>query len=37
MPLKKFVSIQNVGRFHSSKAAGNVEFKKFTLVYGENP
>ena len=36
MSLKKFVSIQNVGRFHNSKAAGDVEFRKFTLIYGEN-
>lgn len=36
MSLRKFVSIQNVGRFHNANAAGDVEFRRFTLVYGEN-
>ena len=36
MSLKKFLSIQNVGRFHNASAAGDVEFRKFTLIYGEN-
>lgn len=36
MSLKKVVSIQNVGRFHNAIVAGDVEFRKFTLIYGEN-
>lgn len=36
MSLKKFTSIQNVGRFHSASASGDVEFRKLTLIYGEN-
>jgi wobble nucleotide-excising tRNase len=36
MALRKFVSIQNIGRFHNSAASGDVELKKLTLVYGEN-
>lgn len=36
MSLKKFVAIENVGRFHSARASGDVEFKKLTLIYGEN-
>ncbi|MFZ5685717.1 MAG: AAA family ATPase, partial [Pseudomonadota bacterium] len=36
MSLKKFTSIQNVGRFHNASAAGDVEFRKLTLIYGEN-
>jgi wobble nucleotide-excising tRNase len=36
MSLRKIVSIQNVGKFQNANAAGDVEFKKFTLIYGEN-
>jgi wobble nucleotide-excising tRNase len=36
MSLRKIVSIQSVGRFHNAAAAGNTEFAKFTLIYGEN-
>lgn len=33
---KKFVSISSVGKFSCCKAAGDVEFKKLTLLYAEN-
>lgn len=36
MALRKFVSINNIGRFHRVGATGDVELKKLTLVYGEN-
>lgn len=34
--LRKFITIQNIGRFERCAAAGDVEFRKFTLIYGEN-
>ena len=34
--LKKFVSIKNVGRFRNSKAQGNPELSKHTLILGAN-
>jgi wobble nucleotide-excising tRNase len=34
--LRKFLSIQNVGRFRSMVATGDVELREFNLVFGEN-
>ena len=34
--LKKFVSIKNVGRFRNSKAQGNPELSKYSLILGAN-
>jgi len=34
--LKKIVSIKNVGRFKSCSAAGDVEFRRATLIYAPN-
>jgi wobble nucleotide-excising tRNase len=36
MPIKKIVSLKNVGRFRSLAAKGDVQFKRLTLVYGAN-
>jgi hypothetical protein len=35
MSLKKFTSIQNVGRFHNASASGDVEFRRLTPIYGD--
>src|SRR5205809_3307328 len=34
--LQRIISIKNVGRFKSCTAAGDVAFRHFTLVFGEN-
>ena len=34
--IRKFVSIQKVGKFRACKAAGDVELRKLTLIYAEN-
>lgn len=34
--LRKFVTIKNVGKFRNCCAAGDIEFRKLSLVYGEN-
>jgi wobble nucleotide-excising tRNase len=34
--ISKFIAIRNVGKFVNSNAAGDVTFKKLTLVFGEN-
>lgn len=34
--LKKFVTIKNVGRFKNYGAAGDVELKRYNLMFGEN-
>ena len=34
--LKKFVTIKNVGKFRNCGAAGDIEFRKLSLVYAEN-
>lgn len=34
--LKKIVAIENVGKFASCNAAGDVEFRRFTVIYAEN-
>ena len=34
--LKKFVNIKNISRFKSFKASGDVELKRYSLLYGEN-
>lgn len=36
MVLKKILSLKNVGRFTSLTPAGDVEFKRLTLIYGLN-
>lgn len=36
MLVKKIVSVKNAGRLKEYSATGDVEFKKFTLIYGEN-
>jgi wobble nucleotide-excising tRNase len=36
MAIKKIISIKNAGRLKNYNASGDVEFKKFTLIYGEN-
>jgi len=36
MPIKKIVSLKNVGRFKSLAAKGDVQFKRLTLIYGSN-
>jgi wobble nucleotide-excising tRNase len=36
MAIKKIISIKNAGRLKNYNAGGDVEFKKFTLIYGEN-
>lgn len=36
MSIKKIISVKNAGRFKNHNAAGDVEFKKFTLIFGEN-
>src|SRR5258708_6587993 len=34
--LRKFISIKNVGRFVNCNAAGDVELKRYTLIFAEN-
>jgi wobble nucleotide-excising tRNase len=34
--LKKFIAIKNVGKFRNCGAAGDIEFRKLSLVYAEN-
>lgn len=34
--IKKIISIKNIGKFKNYNANGDVEFKKLTLIYGEN-
>ena len=34
--LKKFVRLKNIGKFVDCKAAGDVEFRPLTLIFGEN-
>ena len=34
--LRKFVTIKNVGKFRNCRAVGDIEFRKLSLVYGEN-
>lgn len=34
--LKKIISIKNVGRFHDAVSSGDVEFKRFSLIFAEN-
>lgn len=34
--LRKFVCIKNVGRFANSNASGDVELKRYALIFGEN-
>jgi wobble nucleotide-excising tRNase len=34
--ISKFIAIRNVGKFVNCNAAGDVTFKKLTLVFGEN-
>jgi wobble nucleotide-excising tRNase len=36
MPLKKFLTIKRVGRFANSTASGNVELKRYSLIFAEN-
>lgn len=36
MGLKKFISIRNVGRFRNYSASGEVECKRYTLIFAEN-
>jgi wobble nucleotide-excising tRNase len=34
--LQRIISIRNVGRFRNCAAAGDVTFRRFTLVFAEN-
>ena len=34
--IRKIIRISNVGRFAACNAAGDVEFRKLTLIYAEN-
>ncbi len=34
--LKKIISVQGIGRFERFGCSGDVEFKKYTLIYAEN-
>lgn len=34
--IRKIISLNNVGRFEALKAHGDVEFRKFTLVFADN-
>lgn len=34
--LKKIISLQGIGRFERFACSGDVEFKKYTLIYAEN-
>jgi wobble nucleotide-excising tRNase len=34
--VKKFIAIRNVGKFRNHNAAGDVEFRKLSLIYAEN-
>ena len=34
--LRKFISIKNVGRFVNSNATGDVELKRYNLIFAEN-
>jgi wobble nucleotide-excising tRNase len=34
--LKKFIAIKNVGKFRNCAAAGDIEFRKLSLIYAEN-
>ena len=36
MTLKKFLAIKRVGRFANSTAVGDVELKRYTLIFAEN-
>jgi len=36
MGLKKFISIRNIGRFRNYSASGEVECKRYTLIFAEN-
>ncbi len=36
MMIERIISIMNVGKFVNCKTAGDVTFRKLTLVYGEN-
>ena len=34
--IERIIAITNVGKFVNCKAAGDVTFRKLTLIYGEN-
>jgi wobble nucleotide-excising tRNase len=34
--LKKFIAIKNVGKFRNCAAAGDIEFRKLSLIFAEN-
>ena len=34
--LKKLIAIKNVGKFRNCSAAGDIEFRKLSLIFGEN-
>ena len=34
--IRKFLRIENVGKFRACKAAGNVELRSLSLIYAEN-
>ena len=34
--IRKFVRIQNIGKFRDCKAVGDVELREFSLLYAEN-
>jgi len=36
MAITKVISIKNVGAFRNSSASGEVQFKKYNLIFGEN-
>lgn len=36
MPLRKFITIKNVGRFHNYSASGDVTLKRYNLFFAEN-
>lgn len=36
MMIERIISLTNIGKFVSCKAAGDVTFRKLTLIYGEN-
>jgi wobble nucleotide-excising tRNase len=34
--LQRIISIKNIGRFRNCAAAGDVTFRRFTLIFSEN-
>lgn len=36
MPIERFIRLNNVGRFRRSSSSGDVSFRRYTLIYGEN-